>query len=78
MAIKQIKELVGLAMLGEGIVGFLAPKKYSLFWDLPVTPLEKLKHKAAEHPHTMRVIYAAEAGLGCWLAISQLGPSKEE
>ncbi len=32
MDYKRIKEVIGLAMLGEGIVGFIEPKKYSLFW----------------------------------------------
>ncbi len=75
MALKEIKELIGLAMIGEGIVGCFAPKKYSLFWKLGFAPLEKLKHKAAENPETMRLIYAAEAALGFWLAKSQLDRS---
>ncbi len=78
MAYKEIKEIVGLLMLGEGIVGFFAPKKYSLFWKLGFKPLEKLKHKAADNPEMMRLLYAAEAGLGLWLAKSQLGKSSEK
>ena len=75
MAYKQIKEIVGLALLGEGIVGFFEPKKYSLFWEIGFVPIEKLKRKAAANPEIMRLIYAAEAGLGFWLAKSQLNDS---
>ncbi len=75
MALKEIKELVGLAMVGEGIVGLIEPKKYSLFWKFNYQPIENLKRKAAESPGTMRLIYAAEATLGLWLAKSQLDSS---
>ncbi len=78
MAFKEIKELIGLAMLGEGIVGLVKPKKYSLFWNLGFEPLERLKRKAADNPETMRLIYAAEATLGLWLAKSQLENSEEK
>ena len=75
MAYKEIKEIIGLAMLGEGIVGFFEPKKYSLFWKIGFAPVEKLKRKAAANPETMRLLYAAEAICGLWLAKSQLGDS---
>ncbi len=78
MAFKEIKELIGLAMIGEGIVGLVEPKKYFLFWNLGLKPLEKLKRKAADNPETMRLFYAAEAGLCLWLAKSQLENSKEK
>lgn len=77
MALKEIKELIGLAMIGEGIVGLIEPKKYSLFWKLGFKPLEKLKRKAADNPETTRLFYAAEAGLGFWLAKGQLDRSIE-
>lgn len=77
MAYKEIKEIVGLVMLGEGITGFFAPKKYSLFWKIGYAPIEKLKHKAAAKPELMRLIYAAEAGFGFWLARKQFNRSIE-
>ena len=72
MATKQIKEIIGLALLGEGIMGVFAPKRYSLLWKIGPEPLRNLMEKAAENPETMRLIYAAEAGLGFWLAKSQV------
>lgn len=72
MNLKSIKEIVGTAMLGEGIVGLCSPKKYSLFWKFKYEPIEKLKQKAADNPGIMRLIYAAEACFGLWLAKSQL------
>ncbi|MEP7037797.1 MAG: hypothetical protein ABI891_05600, partial [Acidobacteriota bacterium] len=70
MASKQIKEIIGLALLGEGILGLLYPKKYSLLWKVGPESLREAMEKAAENPELMRLIYAAEAGLGFWLAKS--------
>ncbi len=72
MNFKNLKEIIGLAMLGEGIIGFVYPKQYSLFWKIGFEPIEKLKRKAADNPEMMRFIYAAEASLGFWLAKNQL------
>ena len=72
MISKGIKEIIGLAMLGEGIVGLCYPEKYSLFWKIGPQPLRNLMEKAAKNPEIMQVIYAAEAGLGFWLAKNQL------
>ncbi|MGI8669154.1 MAG: hypothetical protein ACR2J3_04805 [Aridibacter sp.] len=72
MASKQFKEILGLALLGEGIVGFLYPKRYSLLWKIGPEPLKEMMEKAAENPELMRAIYAAEAGLGLWLATNQV------
>ncbi len=72
METKQIKETIGLALLGEGIMGLLYPQKYSLLWKIGPASLRETMEKAAENPELMRLIYAAEAGLGLWLAKSQV------
>ena len=78
MANKQIKETIGLALLGEGILGFLYPKKYSLLWKIGPESLREAMEKAAENPELMRLIYAAEAGLGFWLAKNQIKKVKKK
>ncbi len=77
MANKQIKETIGLALLGEGILGLIYPKKYSLLWKVGPEPLREAMEKAAENPELMRLIYAVEAGLGFWLAQSQVKKLKK-
>lgn len=72
MEVKRIAEVIGLAMLGEGIIGIFAPKKYSLLWEIGPEPIRDIMRKAAENPEKARLIYAAEAGLGLCLAISQV------
>ena len=71
MKSKYWLEILGLAMVGEGIVGAFFPKKYSLLWKIGPEPLRNLMEKAAENPETMRLIYAAEATFGFWLAARQ-------
>lgn len=72
MAKKQIKELLGLAMVGEGALGLVFPKQYTLFWKLDFEPFKTLKQTAAEKPEIIRLFYAAEIGFGFWLAAKQL------
>lgn len=78
MDYKRIKEIIGLAMLGEGIIGLFAPKKYSLLWEIGPEPLREIMRKAAENPDKARLIYAAEAGLGLCLAMSQVKKSPKK
>ena len=75
MAKRQFKELLGLAMIGEGIVGLLYPRKYSLLWKIGPEPVKDTMQKAAENPALMRAIYAAEAGIGLWLATQEVEKS---
>ena len=72
MNTKYIKEIIGLALLGEGVIGLLFPAKYSLLWSVGPKPLRDVMEKAAENPELMRLIYAAEAGAGYYLASSQI------
>lgn len=68
----RTKEILGIAMLGEGLIGLVFPRKYSRFWSVGPRSFKDLMNKAAEHPGWMRAICAAEAGLGFWLAAEQL------
>lgn len=77
MDYKRITEFIGTAMLGEGIIGMLVPKKYSLLWEIGPKPIREIMRKAAENPKKARLIYAAEAGLGLCLAMSQIKKLKK-
>ena len=68
MALKQFEEILGLAMIGEGIMGMIYPRKYSLLWKIGPEPLRELMQTIAENPEKARLVYAAEAGIGFWLA----------
>ncbi|MGI8786434.1 MAG: hypothetical protein ACR2HG_01550 [Pyrinomonadaceae bacterium] len=59
-------------MLGEGLIGLVFPKRYSLLWKIGPEPLKKAMEEIAKNPEMARLIYVAEAGLGFWLAASQV------
>ncbi|MGI8811691.1 MAG: hypothetical protein ACR2IH_04090 [Pyrinomonadaceae bacterium] len=77
MNFKNLKEIIGLAMVGEGVVGFFYPKRYSMFWKIGFGPIEQLKQKAVDNPEIMRVVFAAEAVLGLCLAKGQFENSNK-
>lgn len=65
-------EVLALAMIGEGVVGLLRPRRYSLFWKIGP---EWIRHTAeifAEHREATRLISAGEIALGLWLALRQI------
>jgi hypothetical protein len=68
----RTKEILGIAMLGEGLVGLIFPRKYSRFWAVGPQSFKNFMNWAADHPGSMRAACAAEAGLGFWLAAEQL------
>ena len=68
----RTKEILGIAMLGEGLIGLAFPRKYCRFWAIGPRSFRDLMNSAAEHPRWMCAICAAEAGLGFWLAANQL------
>lgn len=71
MFYKRLIQLVALVMVGDGVVGFFKPRWHSLLWDLGPKPYRDLMHKAARNPAEARLIYAAEAAFGTWLATRQ-------
>lgn len=72
MKTKHLLQFLGTAMIGEGIFGICFPKKYTLLWKIGPKPLRDLMYKAGKNPEMMRLLFAAEAGLGFWLAARQL------
>ena len=69
---KQLKELLAIGMIGEGIVGFIKPRRYTLLWKFGPKPYQEFIEKAAEHKGLTRLLCGVEAGLGVWLALRQI------
>jgi hypothetical protein len=69
---KRLLEILGLAMIGEGLVGLASPKRYAQFWEVGPRPLRRFTAALAEHPNVMRAVCAAEAAAGFLLAESLL------
>ena len=75
MIFKRLVQLIALVMVGDGVVGFFKPRWHSLLWDLGPKPYRDLMERFARKPAEARLIYAAEAALGTWLA-TRLTPEK--
>lgn len=69
---KHALEVLGLLMIGEGVVGMIHPRRYSLFWKRGPQWLRDTTEFLAEHAETTRVLCAAEIAAGLWLALHEI------
>ena len=76
MGMRRITELVGIIMIGEGVLSFVAPRRHTLLWQFGPEGYRRAIEAFAEHPTLTRLVATAEAGLGTWLALRQY--SQEE
>ncbi len=65
-------EVLALAMIGEGIVGLLRPRRYSLFWKIGPDWLRTTVETLAEHREATRLLCAGEIAFGLWLALREI------
>jgi hypothetical protein len=65
-------EVIALAMIGEGIVGLLRPRRYSLFWNIGPEWLRNTAKSLAEHRDATRLMCAGEIALGLWIALQEI------
>ena len=71
MKSEQMKELIAVLAIGDGVVAFVQPERHSLLWRLGPKPFREAMEVFAENPKFTRLLGAAEAGLGIWLAARQ-------
>ena len=69
MGMRRIAELVAMLMIGEGVLTLIAPRRHSLLWEFGPEGYRRVIEAFAEHPTLSRLVAAAEAGLGLWLAL---------
>ncbi len=74
MLLRRLIQLMALIMIGDGVTGFFKPRWHSLLWDIGPQPFRAAMEKLAENPEAARIMYAAEIGIGSWLASRQLPP----
>ena len=65
-------EVLALAMIGEGIVGLLRPRQYSLFWKIGPHWLRETAETLAEHREATRLMCLGEIALGLWIALREI------
>ncbi len=68
-------ELLGLMMIGEGVVGLLYPRRYSLFWKMGPEWMRAGAEWFAEHRDQTRLFCVGEIAAGLWLSAHELDES---
>ena len=66
-----MKELVGIALIGDGVVALAAPRRHSLLWDFGPGWYRRALEALADRPYLVRTLAVAEALCGLWLALGQ-------
>jgi hypothetical protein len=69
---KRALELLGLMMIGEGVVGLIHPRRYSLFWKIGPQWLRDSMDTLAEHRQSTRLLCFGEIAAGLWLALREI------
>jgi hypothetical protein len=65
---RRLIELGALILIGDGVMGFLQPRRHSLLWHFGPELARATTEELAEHPKAARIIYLAEVALGITLA----------
>jgi hypothetical protein len=76
MVAKRMKELVGIMLIGDGVLGFVEPRRHMRLWRSGPPAWQMMMDPFVRSPGLTRCISAAEAILGLWLA-SQQDPLRE-
>jgi hypothetical protein len=74
---RRIADLVAMLMIGEGVLTIIAPRRHSLLWRFGPKSFRRVIEAFAEHPALTRLVAAAEAGLGLWLALRVYSRERE-
>jgi hypothetical protein len=68
---KRIKELVGIILIGDGVVGLVDPERHARLWRRGPEGYQKVMGELVRRPGATQLLSAAEIALGIWLAARQ-------
>ncbi len=71
MRSRQMKQVAAMAMIGDGVVAMICPRQDAMLWARGPQWWRKTMLWLAEHPTVTRMIGAAEAAGGVFLALSE-------
>jgi len=69
MVRKRLRETAAMLMIGDGVIGMLAPRAHSRLWTFGPRWYRKIMKWFAANPQALQVIAAAELGAGAWWAM---------
>jgi hypothetical protein len=65
----RLIETLAIGMIGSGIIGAIRPKRHMRLWRFGPNAYRDFIDALADRPRAARLMHAAEAGLGVWLAL---------
>ena len=68
---RQLKEFMAILMIGDGVIGLVAPRRHSLLWKLGPESYKRLMANISQRPVLVRFVSVVSVGAGLWLALSQ-------
>ena len=68
---RRMLECVGLAMIGDGVLACIEPRRHIELWEQGPEGWQKMMKPFVQNPGMTRWVGAAEAALGFWLASRQ-------
>lgn len=72
MNARRILDVVALISVGDGVLWVLAPRRRGLLWLVGPGPVKRfVENVSLENPWQARLLGAAQAALGVWLALRQ-------
>jgi hypothetical protein len=69
---RRLKEIAAMAIIGEGIIGALYPRRHMLLWNFGPRKYRKFIEASARRPNLVRIAAGAGAGLGILWALRQI------
>ncbi len=66
---KQLRETVGIALIGDGVVGALIPQRHIARWKTGPQLWQRTLAPFAGHPERTRIAAIAELAAGLWLTL---------
>ena len=74
---RRLAELFAMLMIGEGVLTLVVPRRHSLLWEFGPEGYKRAIEAFAEYPTLTRLVAAAEARLGLWLALRVYSQEEE-
>jgi hypothetical protein len=71
MKYKQVKEAVAMLMIGDCVLGALAPERHVRLWKIGPRSLRRAVDALADRPNLTRLISVVGFSLGIWWALRQ-------
>ncbi len=68
---KRLAEVLAMAMIGDGVLALLFPRKHVALWRGGPRWYDRTLDAFLDHPDATRALGGLEAGLGVWLAYRQ-------